>query len=250
MSKVAVVTGSSKGIGAATAVAFAKAGYDVVINYHSDEKAANEVAAKAGKAGADTLVVKADVFTEDGVDKLFDTVKDRYGRVDTLVNNAGLAEEPDFETLDAAAITEALTANFTSAVLCTKAVLPLMSTGSILYCSSVYGLDYGGNPGLPIYSAAKAAIKNLAQTMAERLGPDIRCNAVAPGVTKTPAWDTASPEYIAARKGMALNDEWVQPEDVAAAFVFLAETPHINAETVIVDAGYMKKFPLIKASSA
>jgi 3-oxoacyl-[acyl-carrier protein] reductase len=243
MNKVAVVTGSSKGIGAATAVAFAKAGYDVAINYRSDDKAAQGVAAEAQKAGANTLIVKADVFTETGVKKLFDEIKDRYKRIDVLVNNAGLAEEPAFEKLNAADITEALSANFTSALLCTQAALPLMQTGSILYCSSVYGLDYGGNPGLPVYSAAKAAIKNLSQTMAEKLAPHIRCNAVAPGVTKTSAWATASPEYIALRKGMSLNNEWVQPEDIAAAFVFLAETPNVNAETVVVDAGYMKKFP-------
>jgi 3-oxoacyl-[acyl-carrier protein] reductase len=243
MNKVAVVTGSSKGIGAATVLAFAGAGYDVVVNYHKDKAAADGVAAKARDAGAGVLAVKADVFTEEGVHTLFDAIKDRYGRIDVLVNNAGVAEEPAFEDLNAALITEALAANFTSAVLCTKAALPLMKAGSILYCSSVYGLDQGGNPGLPLYSAAKAAVKNFTQTMAEKLGPDIRCNAVAPGVTRTQAWDTASPEYIAARKGMSLQDEWVRPEEVAAAFVFLAQTPHLNAETIVVDAGYMKKFP-------
>lgn len=243
MNKVAVVTGSSKGIGAATVAAFAKAGYDVVVNYHSDEKAANYVATKARKVGVNALVIKADVFTEGGVNKLFDAIKGRYKQIDTLVNNAGLAEEPAFAALNAAHITEALTANFTSAVLCTKAAVPLMQVGNILYCSSVYGLDYGGNPSLPIYSAAKAAIKNFTQTMAEKLAPNIRCNAVAPGVTKTPAWDTASSEYIAMRKGMTLNNEWVRPEEIAATFVFLARTPHINAETIVVDAGYMKKFP-------
>jgi 3-oxoacyl-[acyl-carrier protein] reductase len=243
MNKVAVVTGSSRGIGAATAVAFAKAGYDVVINYLSDSRAADNVAAAARKAGVNALIAKADVFTEDGVNDLFSTIKGKYKQINALINNAGLAEEPAFEKLNAAHITEAVMANFTSAVLCTKAALPLMRTGSISYCSSVYGLDYGGNPSMPIYSAAKAATKNFMQTMAEKLAPDIRCNAVAPGVTKTQAWDTASPQYIATRKGMTLDDEWVQPEEVAAAFVFLAETPHVNAETIVVDSGYMKKFP-------
>jgi 3-oxoacyl-[acyl-carrier protein] reductase len=113
--------------------------------------------------------------------------------------------------------------------------------GSILFNSSIYGLQFGGNPHLSLYSAAKAAIINLTQAMAEILAPEIRCNAVAPGMTKTPAWDGANPEYVTTGLGMTLQDEWVQPEEIAAAFVFLAETPHINAQTLVIDSGWQKK---------
>jgi 3-oxoacyl-[acyl-carrier protein] reductase len=241
--KVAVVTAASKGIGAATAIAFGEAGYDVVVNYRSSQEDAAAVVAKIKAAGQDAMAVQADVFTESGVQQLFEAVRQRHETIDVLVNNAGYAEEPGFEDWTFAVVAESLAANFSSAVMCTQAAVPLMKQGSILFNASIYGLDFGGNPGLALYSAGKAAIINFTQTMAEKLGPTIRCNVVAPGVTKTPAWDGATPEYIELRQGMSLQKEWVQPSEIGKAFVFLAETPHMNAQTITVDGGYMKKFP-------
>ncbi|MEK7096267.1 MAG: SDR family oxidoreductase [Patescibacteria group bacterium] len=244
MKKIALVTAASKGIGAATAIAFAKVGYDVIINYKSDEAAAKNVALKAKEHGVEATVIQADVFTEQGVKKLYEFVSQKYKKIDTLVNNAGYADEPEFGKLTQADVVNSLSANFISAVLCTQAFYPVINKGgSILFNSSVYGMNLGGNPGLSIYSAGKAAIANFAQTMAERLAPDIRCNVVSPGVTKTPAWDGASEAYIKMRLEQSLQKEWVNPEDIGNAFVFLAENPHMNAATVIVDAGWMKKFP-------
>lgn len=245
MKKVALITAASKGIGAATALAFAEAGYDIIINYKSDEIAAKSVAKKAQSHGVEASIVQADVFTEEGINELYKLVTNQYKNIDVLVNNAGSADdEPKFGAYTQADIVESLSANLISAVLCTQAFYPIINKGgSILFNSSVYGMSFGGNPGLLIYSAGKAAVVNFAQTMAERLAPDIRCNVVAPGVTKTPAWDGASDDYIKMRLGQSLQKEWVKPEDIGSAFVFLAETPHVNASTVVVDAGWMKKFP-------
>lgn len=82
---------------------------------------------------------------------------------------------------------------------------------------------------------------NFAQTMAEKLAPDIRCNVVAPGTTKTPAWDGVDPVYLEKSLGMMLQKEWVTAEEIADAFVFLANTPHLNAQTIVVDGGWQKK---------
>jgi NAD(P)-dependent dehydrogenase (short-subunit alcohol dehydrogenase family) len=243
MSKVAVVTGASKGIGAATAVAFGKAGYDVVINYLSDEGGARETARQIESAGQKATLVQADVFTERGVKRLFRAAAESHGTIDVLVNNAGKPKEPPFGEWTAAAITKSLSENFTAAALCTQAAVPLMvSGGSVLFVSSIYGLQFGGNPHIPLYSAGKAAIINFVQAMAEVLAPkSIRCNAVAPGMTKTPAVEALRPEYIEANVDMTLQKELMNPDDIANALVFLAQAPHITAQTIVVDGGWQKK---------
>lgn len=243
MSKVAVVTGASKGIGAATAIAFGNEGYDVVVNYLRDESGAKKVAQQIEAAGQKALLVQADVFTEDGVERLFEAAKKAYGKITALVNNAGKPKEPSFGEWTADAVTKSLSENFTSAALCTQAAVPLMTSGgSILFVSSIYGLQFGGNPHIPLYSAGKAAIVNFAQAMAEVLAPKkIRCNVVAPGMTRTPAVEALKPEYIEANAGMSLQKELMNPEDIADALVFLANAPHITAQTIVIDGGWQKK---------
>lgn len=241
MAKIAVVTGASKGIGAATAIAFGKAGYDVVVNYRNDTAAAHEVVKQIKECGQKALAVQSHAFTEAGIKELFRVVKVEFGRLDVLVNNAGAPQEPGFGDYTCEAINKSLGANVGAAMLATQEAVKLMDKGSILFTSSIYGLQFGGNPGLALYSAGKAAMINFAQTMAEKLAPKIRCNVVAPGTTKTPAWDGGNPEYIAKSLDMTLQKEWVAAEEIANAFVFLAETPHINAQTIVVDGGWQKK---------
>ena len=242
MNKVAVVTASSRGIGAATALTFGKNGYDVVINYVHNKEAAQEVSKAIEAAGSRALVVQADVFTEQGVRQLFEATAKQFGTIDVLINNAGRPAEPSFGEWTQETVAASLTANVISAALCTQAAVPLMNDdSSILFTSSIYGLQFGGNPTLPLYSAGKAAIVNLAQTMAEKLAPRIRCNVVAPGFTKTPAWDSAGPAYVQESLDMTMQKEWVAAEEIAASFLYLANTPHINAQTIVVDAGWQKK---------
>ena len=242
MSKVAVVTAASKGIGGDTAALFGKSGYDVVVNYLSDDQAAQEVVREIESSGSKAIAVKADIYTEAGVKQLFDAVKGKFGRMDVLINNVGNPNEPAFGKYTLDGVVSSLSGNLISSILCTQAAVPLMKEGgSILFTSSIYGLNFAGNPSLVIYSAGKAAIINFAQTMAEKLSPAIRCNVVAPGTTKTPAWDGVSPEYAQKSLGMTLQKEWVEPEEIANAFLFLAETPHITAQTIVVDAGWQKK---------
>ncbi len=242
MPTTVLITGASKGIGAATAIAFGKAGYDVIVNYNSDKEAADSVVDKIKSANGNAVAVQADVFTEVGVNKLFDFVKSEYDKLDVLINNAGHPEEPSFGEYTFSDITKSLSGNFIGTVLCTQAAVPLMQSGCILFNSSIFGMHYGGNPELALYSAGKAAVTSFMQTMAEALADkNIRCNAVAPGFTKTPAWEGTPEEYIKTCLNMTLQKEWVEPEEIAETFLFLAKTPHINAETIIVDAGWMKK---------
>lgn len=241
MSKVAVVTGASKGIGASTAIAFGKAGYDVVVNYRNDTDAANKVVATIEKSGQKAVAIQAHAFTEDGIKKLFSEVKDKFQKIDVLVNNAGNPNEPSFGEYTCDDVNKSLGANVGAAILSTQEAVKLMDKGSILFTSSIYGLQFGGNPNLALYSAGKAAMINFAQTMAEKLAPNIRCNVVAPGTTRTPAWDDVAPEYAQKSLDMTLLKEWVSSDEIANAFVFLAETPHITGQTIVVDAGWQKK---------
>jgi 3-oxoacyl-[acyl-carrier protein] reductase len=242
VNKVVVITGASKGIGAATAIAFGKVGYDVVLNYYSDDKAAKEVAKTIEAAGQKVASVQADIFTETGIATLLAAVKDKFGKIDVLVNNAGLAKEPEFGQWTQESIDKSLTGNVVSAMLCTQAFVPFINKGGcILFTSSIYGLNFGGNPNLALYSAGKAALINFSQTMAEKLAPNIRCNVVVPGTTKTPVWDGANPAYAQKSLDMTLQKEWVAAEEIANTFVFLASTSHITAQTIVVDAGWQKK---------
>lgn len=241
MSKVVVITGASKGIGAATAIAFGKVGYDVVVNYRNDTRAAEAVVKEIKRASQNAVAIQAHAFTEEGIKQLFSAVKSKFHKIDVLVNNVGTPNEPGFGEYTRDAVNESFGANIGAAIVATQAAVELMDKGSILFTSSIYGLPFGGNPNLALYSAGKAAMINFAQTMAERLAPDIRCNVVATGTTKTPAWYGANPEYAQKSLDMTLQKEWVAAEEIADAFVFLAETPHITGQTVVVDGGWQKK---------
>ncbi len=242
MSKVAIITGASKGIGASTAIAFGNVGYDVVVNYRTDTKKAQEVVNTIVNSGQKAVAIQADVSKEEEVKKLFAEVQNHFSSIDVLVNNAGNADnEATFGEYKQSDIKTNLEINFGSALLCSQEVVKFMDKGSILFTSSIYGLSFGGNPNLLLYSAGKAAIINLAQTLSEKLSPNIRCNVVAPGSTRTPAWDGIAQEYVDRSLSMTLQKEWVEPEEIAGAFVFLAEAPHMTGQTIVVDAGWQKK---------
>lgn len=241
MNKVAVVTGASKGIGAATAIAFGKDGYNVVINYQNDKKAAQEVVNMVESFGQKAIAIQANIFLEDGINDFFDKIEKEFPSIDVLVNNAGTSGEPVFGEITCQDLNKFLGANFGATVLCSQRAVKLMKKGSILFTSSIYGLNFGGNPGSPIYSASKAAMINFAQTLSEKLAPDIRCNVVAPGTTKTPAWDKITSDYAQKSLDMTLLKSWVNAEEIAEAFLFLANTPHVTGQTIVIDSGWQKK---------
>jgi 3-oxoacyl-[acyl-carrier protein] reductase len=183
--KTALVTGAATGIGRSAALALARAGFDVAINYSRSEAAARATAAEAEQLGAATLLCRCDVSDDAAVRQMLRKVDERFGRLDVLINNAGTTTEvkpKDFEALTVEEWDRVFAVNVRSVFLVTRAALPLLRKGtepSIVNTASIVGLRPGPQP-LP-YAASKAAVVNLTKTLAFNLGPEIRVNAVAPG---------------------------------------------------------------------
>ena len=243
MSKTVLITGASQGIGAATARVFAAAGYDVAINYFRSQDKAETLAEECRKVGVQVVVVQADCSQETELKRLAEEVHQKFGLIDVLVNNFGLSDEPEFENASQQDMLNALNISLVSTMLAVRIFVPklMKPQASVLNVASMYGLNQSAGLKHPIYSAGKAGLINFTQGMAKKHAPHIRFNVVAPGFTKTPHWDTADPERAKACIDSTLQKEWVQPEDIAKTLLFLAESPHITAETIVVDAGWSKR---------
>ena len=244
--KAALVTGGATGIGKAAVLSLARAGYDVVLNYASSEKAARETAADAEAAGARTLLIKCDVADEPGVRAMLAQVDATFGRLDALVNNAGTTAKwkpRDLETLSLEEWDRVFAVNVRGLFQVTRAAVPLLkaSKGSIVNTASIVGLRPGPQP-LP-YAASKAAVVNLTKTLAWNLGPDIRVNAVAPGWMegdwmKRMLADKYDDLMGKRAKATPLR-RVVTAEDVAETIMSLIESNRfVTGEIIVIDGGF------------
>jgi NAD(P)-dependent dehydrogenase (short-subunit alcohol dehydrogenase family) len=248
--KVAVITGSSSGIGAATARLFARHGYNVVINFSRDEQAAETVAADCRKLGVDTLVIRADVADDAQCRALADTVGEQWGRTDALVNNAGTTKfvsANNLEGLSAQDFHDIYAVNVIGAYQMIRALAPLMKKtpgAGIVNISSVASVMGVGSS--LAYMASKGALNAMTFGLARSLAPEIRVNAVGPGMVETP-WlqNGLGQEQFEARK-MAYEmatplASTIQPEDVAeAAYWLCAGALKTTGEFMLVDSGFAR----------
>lgn len=244
--RVALITGAASGIGRATAVALAEAGFDVVVNYSRSEQAARETASLAQRKGAKTLLFACDVSEDSAVRKMLAAVEQEFGRLDALVNNAGTTTEvkpQDFDALTAEEWDRVFAVNVRGVFQVTRAAVPLLkrASGSVVNTASIVGLRPGPQP-LP-YAASKAAVVSLTKLLALNLGPEIRVNAVAPGWVQG-EWmmRMLKDKYDDLLAGRAKNTplrRCVTPEDVAEVIVNLIISNRlVNGEIVVVDGGY------------
>lgn len=248
MAPVTVVTGGSRGIGAATAVRLAKAGHDVVINYRLEAAAAESVAAAVRQAGRRCLVVAADITVEAEVERMFDQVVDVLGPPTGLVNNAGVTSRAGpFLDLSTADLRRVVDVNLIGTVLCARRAARLMATsrggagGAIVNISS--GAATVGSPGQYVhYAAAKAAVETLTIGLAKELAADgIRVNAVAPGVIRTEihARETGDPDRPERAAGSVPLGRPGEPDEVAAPIEWLLspEASYITGAILRVTGG-------------
>lgn len=240
--KVAVVTGASKGIGAATARALADAGAAVVVNYASSKDGADRVVADITAKGGKAVAVQADVGKSEDVRKLFEETRKAFGKADILVNNAGVYQ---FQAIDDLS-EEEFHRHFNTNVLglATREAVKLFgnSGGSIINITSV-----AANAAFPqssVYSATKAALDSATRVLAAELGPrNIRVNSIAPGAIVTEGFEAAGLKDSDLEKGAVAGTPLGrigQPDDIARVAVFLAsdESGWITGERLQTSGGY------------
>ncbi|CJL37043.1 3-ketoacyl-ACP reductase [Streptococcus pneumoniae] len=230
MSRVMLITGASRGIGAATARLAAHQGYALCLNYHQREDAVKQVLEQVHAAGASAITVKADVANESQVLQMFEVIDREFGPLDVLVNNAGMLEQQmRLEQMDAARWTRVLGANVIGSFLCAREAIKRMSTqhggqgGSIINLSSIAARL--GAPGEYIdYAAAKGAIDSMTVGLAREVaGEGIRVNAVRPGVIHTEIHASGGePDRIERVKSSVPMGRGGQAEEVAEAILWLA----------------------------
>ena len=237
--RVAIVTGASRGIGRATALALAVEGAKVVVNYASSSQAAEAVVAEIQQMGSEAIALQADVGKADQVDALFSTVMEKWGQIDVLVNNAGITRDGLMLRMKLEDWQSVVDLNLTGVFLCTKAASKIMlkqRSGRIINLTSVVGEM--GNAGQVNYSAAKAGVIGLTKATAKELASrGITVNAVAPGFIATDM--TADLKGDEILKAIPLG-RYGQPEEVAGLIRFLAAdaaAAYITGQIINVDGG-------------
>jgi 3-oxoacyl-[acyl-carrier protein] reductase len=239
--KVAVVTGSSRGIGRATALRLAAGGAKVVVNYQGNEAAAQEVVQQIQSGGGEAIAVQADVKDPSQAQALIDAAKGTFGRLDILVNNAGTTRDTLIMRMSEEEWDVVIDTNLKGAFNCIKAASRQMMRqryGRIVNVSSVAGLS--GNAGQANYASAKAGLIGLTKTVAKELGSrGITCNAVAPGFVPTDLTASLPKDLVQMAVDRTPLGRTGSAEDMAAAVCFLAsdDAGYVTGQVLAVDGG-------------
>ena len=239
--KVAFITGGSRGIGKAIALKYAEEGYNVVINYISSKTDVIELKKEFDEKGVESLILKANVSDTDEVDNLVKTAIEKFGRIDVLVNNAGITRDGLLMRMKEEDFDKVIEINLKGTFLVTKVVIPYMmkrKVGNIINLSSVVGVV--GNAGQCNYSASKAGIIGFTKSLAKEVAlRNIRVNAVAPGFIETDMTSVLSEEV---KKNINLQSpikRMGNPREIANVVYFLGceDSSYITGQVINVDGG-------------
>jgi 3-oxoacyl-[acyl-carrier protein] reductase len=238
--KVAIITGAGRGIGHATSLKFGREGAIVItcdINAGQAQQAANDV----NEAGGEALGYQIDVRDQASITRMVESVVARYGRIDCLVNNAGIVQDSTLKNMTEEQFDSVIEINLKGVYNCTKAVVEVMlkqSSGVILNASSIVGIY--GNFGQTNYAASKFGVIGMVKTWARELGrKGIRANAVCPGFVLTPILGNIPEKVLKALEDRVPLGRLAQPEEIANTFAFLAsdEASYINGAVIEVSGG-------------
>lgn len=237
--KVILVTGASRGIGRATALLLAEHGAKVIVNYNKSEKEAEEVISMIREKGNEAIKIKADVAKEEEVKKMFSEIKEKFGRIDVLVNNAGIMKNNLLLMTKTEEFNETVETNCKSVFLCMRAATKMMmakKSGKIINVSSIVGTN--GNSGQIVYSGSKAFLIGMTKSAAKELGMyGITVNAVAPGLIDTDMTKGLKEDI----KQNLLNNVSLKrigtPEDVAKVILFLSSglSDYVSGQVIGID---------------
>lgn len=242
-SKVVLVTGSSRGIGKAIVMDFARKGYNVVINYIKEDNQAKELKEKLEKEyHIKVLTIRADVSNENEVQKMIDTIINKFGRIDVLVNNAGIAIDKEFEDRTVEDWKRTLSVNLIAPFIVSKYVGNEMlknKYGRIINISSTNGIN-AFFPTSIDYDASKAGLINLTHNLAIQFAPYINVNCVAPGWVNTDMNKELPKDLIEEETNRIYKKRFAEPSEIAKVVTFLAseDADYINDEIIKVDGGY------------
>lgn len=240
LGKNVLVTGSSSGIGKSIALLFADEGANVIMCSNKSTDKGYQVLSDVRKKGVYAEYYSADLCKEKDIEKLFSQIKQKFGYLDVLINNAGRTYNIGFEDLTQESLLRDLQTNLTSSILCSKYAIELMEKehGWIVNTSSIRGIDYSGRAGIIGYCASKAGINSFTKTLAAKLAPKIFVNAVAPGFVDTGYMDSMDNQTLENwLKDIPIN-RFIKPSEIAEVYLLLSTSKIFSGSILIPDGGY------------
>ncbi len=230
MKKIVLITGANRGIGKATAIEFEKNGYKVIVNYRKQINQDEFV--------GDFDFVKADITNDNEINAMYNTIKNRYGSIDVLVNNAGIVFDRDFKKIKENEFFETIKTNVYAPFNLSRLFSTIMSKGSIVNLSSTNGTKTI-SPECLDYNISKIGLQSLTRDLAYQLKPNIRVNAVAPGWVDTDMNKDLSEEYIKSEFDKIFLERFARSDEIAKLIYFLAsdDSSYINGEVINIDGG-------------
>lgn len=239
--QVSIVTGAGRGLGKAIAEGFAEEGAKVVVA-DIDEEHADKTAREIRSDGHEAVSIPVDIADYEAVEEMVEVVMDEYGRIDVLVNNAGIVEHAPFEDFPLEEIERIIEINLHGYIYCSKAVAPIMQdqgSGNIINLSSIAASRFGGRFSMP-YITSKGGVDGLTRALAADLAPDIRVNCLAPAFFHTDMNEgVMDEEDFEVRRSMTMLRRLGKPDDMIGPAVFLAsnESKYITGQILYIDGG-------------
>ena len=240
VNKVVIVTGGSRGIGSEIVKELANNNYNVVLNYNKSEKQAKEIQKELLEMGKNIQIFKADVSNREEVKRLIQFTIDTFGKIDVLINNAGISQESLFTDVTDYMWKELISINLNSVFYCTQEALPYMinkKQGCVINISSIWG-ETGGSYEVA-YSTTKAAINGLTKALSKEVGPsNIRVNAIAPGIINTDMNKNLSNTEIEQIKNQIPLGKIGKTTDISKCIKWLIEDEYTTGQIISVNGGW------------